>query len=128
MFEVSLTVKIDGIEHQITAEPRDLLVWEKTSRGKKLGELLPISEDGEHMDARRLSLVEMYRLAWITARRLELFAGPIEQFEEEVTVVLRGAASPGPTRPAPSAGSASSSRSKPASRQASGRSRTRARS
>lgn len=117
MFMVNMSVTLeDGSEHELVAGPRDLLTWERTSKGKKLGELLPISDNGEDMDLRRLSLVEMYRLAHITARREGIFSGDLDSFEQTAVVVLTGGGSPDPTQPGRSGGSSSRSPSKRGSR------------
>lgn len=119
MYEIELQLTIDGQQHQVTAVPYDLLVWEKTAKGKRIGDLLPVAPDGT-MDFTRLSLVEIYRLAHIAARRERVFTGTLDEFERNVVVTLAGAEAPDPTPPARSGEPASSSRSRPASHQTSG--------
>jgi hypothetical protein len=51
-----------GHEHKLTADSRDVLVWEKTSRtNETMADLI-----------RAMSVVKYYRLAYIVARRLDI--------------------------------------------------------
>jgi len=127
MYEVELQLTIDGQRHRVTAVPYDLLVWEKTAKGKRIGDLLPVAPDGS-LDFTRLSLVEIYRLAHIAARREQVFTGTLDEFERNVVVTLSDAGSPDPTPPARSDEPVSSSRSRPASHQTSGPDKARRRS
>jgi hypothetical protein len=119
VYEVEFLLTIDGQRHRVTAVPYDLLVWERTAKGKRIGDLLPVAPNGS-LDFTRLSLVEIYRLAHIAARREQVFTGPLDEFERTVVVTLSDAGSPGPTPPARSDEPVSSSRSRPASHQTSG--------
>lgn len=131
MFVLDLKVRTSGAEYDIRTNAYDLLVWEKTGRGKKLGDLLPFeqSEDGgARVDLTKFSLVELYRFAHIAARRLELPVGSLEEFEQTAEVSITGADDTDPTRPARSAGPSSSSHSNRASRRRNGQQRDRRRS
>lgn len=120
--EVHLLIRPEGgEEHQITAGPRDLLVWQKTSRGRTFGQLLPIREDGEGVNIEKLDWAEIYRLAHIVARREGLFNGQLKEFEEQVDVGLADVGGEvDPTNAAASAASSSTSPSAPASPRRSG--------
>lgn len=56
----------DGTEHKVTAKPRDILFWERTTKGAKFSDF----EHGVTLDA-------LYSVAFIAAKRTEpeLFAG-----------------------------------------------------
>ena len=84
----------NGEPYEVTAGPRDILVWEKTTRGKSFG--------GDLMDVKALQLTDMYKLAWIASRRLGLFAGTLQEFEESVDLIgNQPDGEPDPTQPAP---------------------------
>jgi len=75
---------------------RDILVWERTAKGKSLGQL----QDNPQMG-------DLYRLAHITARRTGLYAGDLDSFETSCDIQELGDKSDdedgegGPTQPAP---------------------------
>ena len=100
---IDVTVIPDGGEpYEITVQSRDVLVWERTGRGNSFGALMD-----------QISMVAMYHLAWIAARRLGHFAGDLKEFEQTVEVNLEeteNEGEPDPTPPARTAGSSSRSR------------------
>ena len=60
-----------GDAYEVTAGARDVLVWERTTKGAVFSEL-----------AESQSMVDMYKLAHIASRRQGLFPGTLQQFEE----------------------------------------------
>lgn len=117
----------DGREERVTARPRDLMAWQKTGRGVTLEDVLPVNAEGDGLDLGKFNLPELWRLAWMVARREGLFDGPLEAFGEQVDVTVTEDGEEGsdtrPTNAAPSAAPSPSSPSKPASRPRSGQKR-----
>jgi hypothetical protein len=106
------TVRPDnGEPWEVTAEARDVVVWEKTSRnGMTLARLM---DD--------LSMAELYRLCHIAARRQQLFTGNLQELEETCNLDFAETDDDAdPTRAARSPGSSSASRLSRASRRPSG--------
>lgn len=101
----------DTVDVKITA--RDFLPFERVSR-RTFGQVMESP-----------SMVDMYHLAWIAARRLGLYEGDLKTFE--TSIELGGfddmGGEPDPTPPEASIEPSSGSRSQPASRTASGRAR-----
>ena len=114
---IDITVRPDdGEEYQVTATSRDILIWERTNRkGLIFADLME-----------RLALDNLYWLAWITSRRLGLYGGTKQEFEDthQITFEVEEGAedrkTPDPTPKAPSAARTSRSLSSPASRSRSG--------
>jgi hypothetical protein len=70
MFNFKLTDEA-GESTEVAADSRDVLVWEKTSRSnERYVELLT-----------ELSMVKLYRLAHIAAKRQGVFTGKLADFE-----------------------------------------------
>lgn len=145
MFE--FTIKPDGAdEYQLTADSRDISMWERTTHKASVGQLV---ED--------MKMSELEKIACFAARRAGRFDGEMDRFRAECAIEfheddeedllgdllaeheageidaemlverlreLRGEqAEPSgvdPTHPAPSAGTSSPSPSQPASRRKSG--------
>lgn len=110
----------DGDPYRIVADTRDLYVWEKTTPNKQL----TLQQVGEE-----LRLVELYRIAWIAARRQGMYAGTLDDFAATHQVEPTGEDEDEeegtdeeavPTGPAASAGPSSRSPSPPASPRRSG--------
>lgn len=80
----------DGPEFEVTAGSRDVLVWEKTNKGKSFSGLA----DG-------LQMADLYKLAFIASKRQGLFEGVSKEFEESCEIVFAEDDVPDPTRPAP---------------------------
>lgn len=77
----TFTVKPDnGDAFEATATSRDVVMWEKTGKGRSLSRL---SED-PHMS-------DLYSLAHIAVRRLGLFQGSLPDFETSVDLELEEA-------------------------------------
>ena len=98
----------DGDPYEIEATSRDVFTWERTNRtGKVFADL-----------ADRQSMVDMYHVAYVTARRLGLFTGTQADFESTCDLdEMEGNAenkTADPTQPARTSGRASSSRSRQA--------------
>ena len=128
--DVPLALRFDdGTEQHVTARPRDLMAWQKTGRGNlTLEDVLPVNAAGTGLDLGKFNLPELWRLAYMVARREGLFDGTLEQFGEQVDVTVSeedmdDEEPPRPTGPAPSAGSSSTSPSRPASPRRSGQKR-----
>ncbi|MEQ4301592.1 hypothetical protein ABNF97_09395 [Plantactinospora sp. B6F1] len=62
----------NGDPYQVTAGSRDVLHWERTTKGKSVGAL---------SEAENFHMADMFKLAWIASRRLSLFAGDLKEFE-----------------------------------------------
>lgn len=113
MIEVKITPD-DGEPYRLDILSRDVLVWERTGKGRSFGTLM---DD--------ISMVAVYHLAWIAARRLGHFSGDLKVFEETCEVDMETddeetAGEPDPTQPAQLAVASSRSPSRPASPRRSG--------
>lgn len=82
-----------GERFDLTADSRDVLVWERTAKGK-------VRSVGELVESK--SFVEFYRLAHIAAKRQGVFDGDLAEFEATHALEV-GDDDDGedPTRPAP---------------------------
>lgn len=90
MFE--FTVKPDGGEpFKVVAEWRDVVAWEKTTRGQRSFKDL----------ADRLFAEDLNKLAWIACRRHGLFNGSQAEFDKTVNLEFEAGEEPDPTLPAP---------------------------
>lgn len=90
MFE--FTVHPDGGEpFKVTAEWRDVVAWEKTTRGQKSFRDL----------ADRLFAEDLNKLAYIACRRQGLFTGTQAEFDKTVNLEFEFEEEPDPTQPAP---------------------------
>jgi len=76
MFKFTITDDT-GVAHDVTATSRDVVMWERTTRGASLGQL---------KDAMRYT--DLYKIAYFAAKRTGLFDGNetsfVEQFDLEV--------------------------------------------
>jgi hypothetical protein len=121
---ITLKVTPDGAEaYSVTATSRDVLTWEKTTKGNK-SFLNLITEP---------NLIDLYRVAHLASWRQGLFAGNFQEFEAtcEVTAEMEEEESddaPDPTQSAHSADDSSTSPSAPASPRPSGRKKASAQS
>jgi hypothetical protein len=105
-----LVIPDDGDVWRVTAESRDVLVWERTTRDR-------------FASLENISMADLYHLAWLASRRLGHLNGSttLKQFEESYTIKPEapddGEVGEGvdPTPAAPSRTSSSRSRSQPAS-------------
>lgn len=70
MFDFKVTPD-DGDEFTVTADSRDVLVFERASKGRTLANLV---EDKSYVD--------LYRLAHIASKRQGKFTGPLDEFEQ----------------------------------------------
>ena len=106
--DIGLALRFDdGTEVRLTARPRDLRAWQQTARNHvTLDNVLPVNEDGE-LAIGKFNLPELYRLAWMVARRAGEFSGSLEQFGEQVDVAVTSdeEEEPGPTNAGRSDGS-----------------------
>ena len=120
-----ITLKVtpdNGEAYQVTATSRDVLTWEKTTKGNK-SFLTLITEP---------NLIDFYKLAHLASWRQGLFTGTFQEFEAqcEVTAEMEEEADeePDPTQSAASPADSSNSPSVPASPRPSGRKRANAQS
>jgi hypothetical protein len=75
-----------GTESTVEAKARDVLMWERTTKGAKFGDLA----DG-------LELSHLYKIAWYAAKRTSAFAGDLKEFEETYDVEPEGEEDSDPT-------------------------------
>ena len=74
MMEIDFTVKPDGGEqYSVKATSRDVVVFEKVSKGRTLVNLLE-----------ERAFTDLYRLAHIASKRQGMFTGTLQEFEETV--------------------------------------------
>jgi hypothetical protein len=86
---IDFTIKPDGGDpYEITADSRDVLGWEKQSRGKKTFVGL--------MDT--LNMIDMYQVAYIAAKRLGKFPGELAEFERTCVLEFDTEEEPDPTQ------------------------------
>lgn len=77
-----ITVKVvpdAGEAYELTCTSRDVLNWEKTSKGTTFNQLM---DD--------LAMVHMYRIAHLAAKRQQMFTGTLDEFEKTVELELVG--------------------------------------
>jgi hypothetical protein len=90
MFDFTITPD-SGEPFQVTAGSRDVLTWERTTKGASLATL-----------ASGMKIGDMYRIAHIASRRLGLFNGDLATFEESCEITEADETDePDPTHPAP---------------------------
>ena len=112
---ITVTVRPDGgDEYELTIQPRDVLVWEKTSKGNKtwLGFMANVN------------MTDLYELARIAAwRQGHITSESRKEFEEHNDVVFttEDDEEPDPSLPGPSPEASSSSPAEPESPRRSGR-------
>jgi hypothetical protein len=100
----------NGEPYRVTATARDVLTWEKTSKGKSFTALM----SDPH-------LADLYRIAHLASWRQQLFTGSLPDFESTCEIDMEDDEEPDPTQSAPSAEPSSPSPSEPASAPARGR-------
>ena len=110
---IEFSIEPDGGDrYTVTADSRDVYVWEKTSRDKVSFQQL----------METLQMTEMYRLAHIASRRQGMFSGTLDEFAAGCILHFDPEVEEAdPTPPAPTAGSSSGSQSSQASPPRSGR-------
>ena len=78
MITFEITEVETGETTELTADSRDVLVWEKTSRSSE-----------SYIDlVTGLSMTKFYRLAHIAAKRQEVFTGKLADFENTYLLTL----------------------------------------
>lgn len=82
-----------GDPYEVTATSRDVYVWEKTSKGRSMSQL--------RADVR---IEDLYRLAHLASKRLQLFTGSLEEFTESCDLEFEEDQDEGPTQPGASTG------------------------
>lgn len=93
---LNFRVMPDGGEpYEVTATTRDILKWERTTKGASF-----------HGLQRDMHIADLYRCAYYAAQRLGLFAGSAVAFEDtcDIDILDDQEEEPDPTQPAPSAG------------------------
>jgi hypothetical protein len=78
-----------GDEFEVKAQTRDILNWEKTTKGASFGQL---AED--------MKLEHMYKIAYIAGKRLGLVEGGLADFEATHDLVFEMEEEPDPTQSA----------------------------
>lgn len=74
---ITFTVRPDGGEpYELTAGSRDVLQWERTTKGKSAATL------GD--------MADMYKVAWLAAKRQGLYDGSLQDFETTVDLETEG--------------------------------------
>lgn len=76
----------EGDKYEVTATSRDILVFEKTTKGATLANLLGNPK-----------MTDLYALAHIASRRQRMYTGTLSEFEKTCEVVFRETAEPDPT-------------------------------
>jgi hypothetical protein len=86
------TIKVvpdNGEPFEVESQTRDILKWEKTTKGASAHQL------------REASFEALYKIAWIVAQRTGQFPGTLREFEETVDLdILGGEDEPDPTQSA----------------------------
>lgn len=77
-----------GDSYELEATSRDVYVWEKTGRSRKMGQLGSLGE---------ISMVALYELAHLAAKRQQLFIGSLEDFTSSVDLELLAEEAADPT-------------------------------
>jgi len=91
MFDFKVTP--DGLDpYDVTAGSRDVLKWERTTKGKTVGSL---------SDAATLRMEDLFKLAWIASARQGIYTGSLADFESGVDVEMKDDEEPDPTPPTP---------------------------
>jgi len=78
----------DGEPYELVADSRDVLGWEKQSKGRKT--FMALMET--------LNLVDLYQVAHIAAKRLGKFAGELAEFERTCALEFNTEEEPDPTQ------------------------------
>lgn len=85
---IEFNVKLaSGDNFEVSATSRDLLMWEKTTKGASLKTLM---DDPK--------MVDMYKLAHFAARRASFFTGTLAEFEEQAELEFEVPDEPDPTQ------------------------------
>lgn len=85
---IDFTIKPDGGEpYEVKAGTRDVLLWEKTSKGRSFAHLM-----------NDLRMQDMYKLAHIAAKRQGMFTGPLDDFESTCELSFEEAEEVNPTQ------------------------------
>lgn len=69
----------NGEPFQATATSRDVVIWEKLGKGRSMSRV-----------AQEPTMGDLYSLAHVAARRLQLFTGTLEEFEHSVDIDFEG--------------------------------------
>lgn len=96
---IELVVRpLDGDEYTLTADSRDLFVWEKTTGA---GRGFMEAAFNEHGLPR---FGPLYQVAHIAARRQQMFTGTLDEFAEQHVIEFEVQTQPDPTGPGASPG------------------------
>lgn len=81
-----------GDPYRVSTASRDVLQWERTTKGASLSDLLA-----------RPNMTDLYKLAWLASKREGHFGGTVKDFEDRCELELVDAEDeePDPTQPAP---------------------------
>lgn len=84
---ISFEVKPDhGDKYVLTAGSRDILMWERTTKGRTFSSL-----------AEGVAMVDIYRIAFLAAKRQELWDGKEVDFEATHEIEVLPGEAPDPT-------------------------------
>lgn len=86
MFEFKITPE-HGDSFEVTATSRDVLVWEKTTKGRTMKSL---RDD--------LAINDLYKIAHLASKRQQLFTGTLQEFEETCDLDFEEEEEPDPTQ------------------------------
>lgn len=89
---IDFVVRPDGGDaYRVTATARDILQWERTTKGASFAALM-----------RDMRFTDLYKVAYYASRRLGHFTGSLAEFEASVDLVHDDDADdePDPTQPA----------------------------
>jgi hypothetical protein len=89
LFDFKITPD-DGESFEVKATTRDVLKWERTTKGAKFSDIA----DG-------MKITDMYKIAWLASGRQNLFNGTLADFEDSVDLEFEEEEEPDPTQPAP---------------------------
>ena len=85
---IEFKVKLEsGEDFEVAATSRDLLMWEKTTKGASLKTLM---DDPK--------MIDMYKLAHFASRRAGFFAGTLAEFEDGAVLEFEVPDEPDPTQ------------------------------
>lgn len=82
-----------GDEFEVEATTRDVLMWEKTTKGASFGQFA---------DEASLKLADLYKVAWLASKRQSLITAdmPLKEFEDSHDLDFDMGEEPDPTRSA----------------------------
>ena len=77
----------NGDTYEVTSTTRDILMWERTTKGAAAFQL------------QEPTMGALYRIAHLASQRTGQFSGTLKDFEESVDLEVAGEEDPDPTQP-----------------------------